>query len=152
MRRTALVVLLLAMSAISQADVAPTTEDYYRGKAARAEVLPSVDTYLRVLVCIRRYHVEPISDQALARGVCAEVDRMLAAIGLRLDLRGVPRDLDYPYAVSLQGRLSPGLLWLAACHGLVIAADPRGGEFLTQAEYDGLQCGGYYGPPRHPGY
>lgn len=152
MRVVIFLTALTLLPSVTAAEPAATPQAYYQGIARGAQRrLPDAATYRQVYDRVTRESFELPTDEQLARRAVAEVDLMLRAVG-QTPPPGVAADLRYPAAVivRLQGRVKPGLVWLAACHGL--AQHDRDSEFFSPEEWQGLpDCGTTYtGPSQRP--
>ena len=148
---------LLSLSSVvwAQQVEVKTIGDYYRGQA-EAKRLPIAATYRRTYHQLAATTWESPSDAEFAKCVYEEVNLMLSALGQSELSNGLEPDLLYPFAVRTRGdgKVREGLIWLAACHGLVRAMNDQDAYFLSPDEYAGIpSCfGDYSGPPRRPRY
>ncbi|MGE0493576.1 MAG: hypothetical protein AB7S38_30485 [Vulcanimicrobiota bacterium] len=149
-----IVALVLFLGWPARADEVQTY--YQRAAAGSHRQLPTASTYRAVYFSLCLGDQAPTDDE-MSASVTREISILLAALAVDASaLEGLGPSLDYPYLVAsrLQAKLDPGLVWLAACHGLAASTGDDQTYFFPADEYDGLpSCfGPYSGPRMHPPY
>lgn len=135
---------------------ARSVAEYYRA-VLKHEVYPGPESYegLRSTWFTDQAFRRPSPTQQL-NCVVDEIQLMLEALGLTEYAMGLEPGSDYPYKLEarLQGKIPPGVIWVAACHGVVRSHEDRFAYYYSPAEYMNWQTcpPSYSGPLHRPPY
>lgn len=127
---------------------AGSVEAYYQEASGRpSHELPTEDTYRRLIQLLKDEGWE----EPDITGVVEELNLLKTSLGLKWG--GCDHNsIDYPALVvkRLEGDVDPGIIWLAACHGLL--RKDRFAAYFAPGEYTRWHVcpPSYQGPPVHP--